>query len=70
MLKTFCNETAEVHALIHGFYCGLTEWKGMDDATLQNEDVIAEIHYARGGYIFGTLLRISIIAWFGCEYLA
>jgi len=52
---------AEIHAFVHGLYCGLTEWRGIDSETMKNEDVKKEPHYAKAGYIVGTLLRIAII---------
>jgi len=52
---------AEIHAFIHGLYCGLTEWRGIDSETMKNEDVKKEPHYAKAGYIVGTLLRVAII---------
>jgi len=69
-LKTFLNESNEIHAFVHGLYCGLTEWNGIDNATMEYHEVLEEPHYARGGYIVGTLFRIAMILWFGCEYLA
>ena len=52
---------AEIHAFIHGLYCGLTEWRGIDSETMKNEEVQKEPHYAKAGYIVGTLLRIAIL---------
>ena len=57
----FLSTYAEVHAFVIGVYTGLVEWKGLDDKTMQNPDVKAEIHYAKGGYIAGTLLRWAMI---------
>ena len=50
----------EVHAFVHGFYAGFVEWRGIDSA-MQYEEVQKEPHYAKAGYIVGTLLRIAII---------
>jgi len=52
---------AEIHAFVHGLYCGLTEWRGIDSETMRNEDVRKEPHYAKAGYVVGTLLRVAII---------
>lgn len=62
LFKTeFLNTYTEIHAFTIGIYVGLTEWKGIDDKTMQNPDVCAEIHYAYGGYITGTILRWVMI---------
>jgi len=60
-ISEFLSTYAEIHAFIHGVYSGITEWKGIDSATMQNPDVQKEVHYAKGGYILGTFLRIAII---------
>jgi len=62
-LSTFMNETAEIHAFVHGIYAGLTEWRGAQ--LPDNEDVITEPHYFKGGYIFGTLMRWVAIIYLG-----
>lgn len=64
-LSEFLSTHAEVHAFTHGIYAGLTEWKGLDDRTMKNPDVILEPHYAKGGYILGTVLRVGIILLIG-----
>jgi len=51
----------EVHAFVHGLYAGFVEWRGIDSETMRNEDVKKEPHYAKAGYIVGTLLRVAII---------
>ena len=61
--KEFLSTYAEIHAFVHGIYAGMTEWKGIDCMTLQNPDVKKEPHYAKGGYILGTFLRIAIIVF-------
>lgn len=61
MLNEFLSTYQEVHAVILGLYCGLTEWKGLDAETLKNPDVVAEPHYAKLGYVVGTILRWTII---------
>ena len=61
LFKEFLNTHQEIHSLFHGIYAGLTEWRGIDSETLKNPDVIAEIHYTKGGYVLGTILRWIII---------
>jgi len=51
----------EVHAFVHGFYAGFVEWRGIDSETMRLEEVQKEPHYAKAGYIVGTLLRVAII---------
>ena len=65
ILSEFLSTHAEVHAFAHGIYSGLTEWKGIDSETMQNPDVIREPHYAKGGYILGTMLRVGVILLLG-----
>ena len=64
-LNEFLSTYTEIHAFVLGIYCGLTEWKGLDSETLSNPDVQKEPHYAKGGYIVGTLLRVAIILLIG-----
>lgn len=64
-LGTFLNDTAEIHAFVHGIYTGLTEWRGAEIP--DNPDVRAEPHYYKGGYIFGTLLRWAAIIALGAR---
>lgn len=61
LLSTFMDTHEEVHAMVSGIYCGLTEWKGLSDIVLSNPDVKSEPHYAYGGYIIGTFIRLIII---------
>ena len=61
LLNEFLSTHQEVHSFVCGCYAGLTEWRGLDSETLKNPDVIAEPHYAKGGYIVGTVLRWVII---------
>ena len=61
LLNEFLSTHQEVHSFCCGCYCGLVEWKGLDSDTLQNPDVISEIHYAKFGYIIGTILRLVMI---------
>ena len=61
LLNEFLSTHQEVHSFCCGIYCGLVEWRGLDSDTLQNPDVIAEIHYAKGGFILGTLIRWMMI---------
>ena len=61
LLPEFMNTHEEVHAVTHGIYAGMTEWKGMPD----NQDVIKEPRYYKCGYIAGTMLRWSAILLIG-----
>ena len=61
ILNEFLSSYQELHAIVLGLYCGLTEWKGLDAETLKNPDVVAEPHYAKLGYVLGTILRWIII---------
>jgi len=36
-------------------------WRGIDSETMRLEEVRKEPHYAKAGYIVGTLLRIAIL---------
>ena len=65
MIGEFMNEIPEVHATVHGIYAGLAEWKGTE--LPQNEDIQAEPHYFKGGYIIGTLMRWCAIVIIGKE---
>ena len=65
LLAEFLSTHEKVHAFVHGIYAGLTEWKGIDSETLKNSDVVAELHYARGGYVLGTIIRVAIILLVG-----
>jgi len=60
MIEEFLSTYTEIHAFVIGIYCGLTEWKGIDSVK-DNPDVVAEPHYAMGGYVLGTILRWIII---------
>lgn len=68
LLNEFLSTHEEVHAFAHGIYAGLTEWKGIDSETLKNPDVVAELHYARGGYCIGVILRWIIILSVGYKF--
>lgn len=61
LFETLLNTTAEVHAAVHGIYAGMTEWKGAE--LPDDEDIQAEPHYFKGGYILGTLLRWGALIW-------
>jgi len=67
-LGEFLSTYAEVHSFCIGIYCGLVEWKGIDSKTLENPDVQAEIAYAKGGYILGTMFRWLIILTVGYKF--
>jgi len=60
-IDEFLSSYEEIHAFVIGVYSGLTEWKGIDSKTMKNPDVVAEPHYAMGGYILGTVIRWTII---------
>jgi len=61
----FLSTHKEIHSFTHGIYDGMTEWKGLSDETKENPDVIGEEHYAKGGYVIGTLIRVAIILLIG-----
>lgn len=58
-MSTFLDTNAEIHAVTHGIYAGMTEWKGME--LPENPDIKAEPHYFKGGYIVGTILRYILL---------
>jgi hypothetical protein len=58
-MSTFLDTNAEIHAVTHGIYAGMTEWKGME--LPDNEDIQKEPHYFKGGYIAGTILRYLLL---------
>lgn len=64
-MDEFLSTHEEVHAFVHGIYAGLTEWKGLDSETMRNPDVQKELHYAKGGYVVGTVMRVVIILLIG-----
>jgi len=57
----FASYPAEVHALTHGIYMGLTSRPVRHPPEPDNPDVQKESHYYRGGYIAGTVLQIAIV---------
>ncbi|KXA92339.1 hypothetical protein AKJ64_03415 [candidate division MSBL1 archaeon SCGC-AAA259E17] len=60
LLDTFADTAPEVHALGNGLYNGFIDfmdWNGIDPEIMENPDVRAEPHYARGGYVAGAVLR-------------
>lgn len=57
----FASYPAEVHALTHGVYMGLTTRPIRHPAEPDNPDVEKESHYYRGGYVVGTLFQLVII---------
>jgi len=65
LIDTFVNTPVEAHAITHGIYAGLTEWKGTE--LPNNPDIILEPHYFKAGYICGTLLRWTAILLIGNE---
>lgn len=67
-LNEFLSTYAEIHAFVIGIYSGLTEWKGIDSETMKNPDVQKEPHYAKFGFILGTLLRWAIVLTVGYSF--
>lgn len=67
-LAEFLSTYAEIHSFVIGIYCGLTEWRGIDSKTMDNPDVKEEPHYAKGGYILGSILRWVIILTVGYKF--
>jgi len=57
----FASYPAEVHALTHGIYMGLTSRPVRHPPEPDNADVQKESHYYRGGYVAGTLLQLAIV---------
>lgn len=57
----FASYPAEVHALTHGVYMGLTTRPLRHPAEPEIADVQKESHYYRGGYVGGTLFQLAII---------
>lgn len=55
----------EWHALSHGVYKGITTKPWQTPPEPDNEDVEAESHYYRGGYVIGTLVQVAILVGFG-----
>jgi hypothetical protein len=55
--------SAEWHALAHGVYgglCDFRDWDGLRPAARKNPDVVKEIAYAKAGYVLGCLLRVAV----------
>jgi len=50
------------HALAHGTYDGMKDWRVRPGKIPDNPDVQAEPHYYKGGYVIGTVLQGSIVA--------
>jgi len=57
----FLSYAAEWHAFTHGLYGGLRSMKLMPS----NNDVEAEPHYYKGGYVLGTLLQAVLVGLVG-----
>jgi len=65
MIATFLSTNPERHAFVIGVYEGFKDfkdWNGIPSRVLQNPDVSEEPHYAKGGYLLGTLLRLMCYA--------
>jgi hypothetical protein len=56
----FASYAAEVHAIGHGLYDGMRDWRARPGDPPDNEDVQAEPHYYKGAYVVGTLLQALI----------
>ena len=56
-LREIFSTYSELHAFVHGIYSGIVEWKGIKEATWENEDCEKEPHYVKGGYVLGTIIR-------------
>ena len=64
----FCNDYAEIHALIHGFYDGFTKMRGLSERTKNDHEVKKEYHYAELGFLLGfsaKILTILGLSYFG-----
>lgn len=57
----FLSYAAEWHALAHGVYDGMRNWRARPGDLPENDDVQAEPHYYKGGYVIGTLLQGLIV---------
>lgn len=56
------SSTTEWHAFGIGVYEGLKDfkdWDGLGDQAKRNPDVQEEIHYAKGGYVVGSAVRVG-----------
>lgn len=65
-LKEFCNDYAEKHAFMHGFYDGFTKMRGLSERTKNDNEVKNEYHYAELGFVLGYISKILffIILWY------
>lgn len=64
----FLSYAAEWHALAHGMYNGMKDWRVRPGKIPDNPDVQAEPHYYKGGYVVGTVVQGAIVAataWVG-----
>lgn len=60
--------SAEWHALGHGLYgglCDFRDWDGLRPAARKNPDVVKEIAYAKWGYVLGSVLRVAVYVAIG-----
>lgn len=64
-LKEFCNDYAEKHAFMHGFYDGFTRMRGLSERTKNDHEVKKEYHYAELGFLLGYISKILLILGFG-----
>lgn len=57
---------AEVHAFAIGVYHGVAETRRIpEEVRTGNKDVKKEIHYAKGGFVVGVLLKWSFLILIG-----
>lgn len=57
----FLSYSAEWHALSHGVFDGMRTVRARPSGLPENEDVQAEPHYYKGGYVLGTLFQLAIL---------
>lgn len=66
----FLSTRREIHAFTHGLYAGMKDWKPSPGGLPDNDDVQAEPHYYKGGFVVGTVLQfigvgVFVLATFG-----
>lgn len=61
----FASYSAEVHAIGHGLYDGLTSLKPWADSLPDYDDVQKEPHYYKGAYVAGTAFQLLFIVAVG-----
>lgn len=58
----FLSYAAEWHAFTHGLFDSFRSVKPKAPSLPENEDVRAEPHYYKGGWLIGTLLHLVLLA--------